>query len=233
MGLNKGNGGNGGNILVVKRGGICRESNHEMEGFEHVKGDVDGEPYEKWIQKFGSVDGMVTDIKWYDTEDQYSTRYQGLKITIDDGDENFTLDLPYASKSYDAFTKFAENIDFSKPVEFIAYPDRENKDSTVFNAKQDGQMIRQKYTKAYVESGESDCPQAVENKRTGKWNFDAQRDWLLDNLLDNIVPKIANGSSSSAVEEPAAKDKTKGKSKAAAANEDRWAGVEDPIHGDD
>jgi hypothetical protein len=239
MGLNKNNG-NGGasNIIHIKRGALCLESSEEREGFEHIKDEVDGVPFEKWVQKFGSLDNsMITDIKWYDTEDQYDTRFQGLKIHIHttDTDEDFLLDLPFAGKAYDAFTKLAENIDFTKPVEFLAYPDKENPKSTVFNVKQDGQQVRQKYTKAYVESGVSACPPAVQNKRTEKWNFDEQREWLLDNLLEKIVPTIPKQAAVEAPAEPKSsqtKGKTKTKTMAATATEDRWAGVEDPIHAD-
>lgn len=226
MGLKENSNNGGGNILVVQRGALCLKSDTPIDGYEKVEGETsDGNPYVKYVKKFGALDGMVTGINWYDTEDQYDTRFQGIKITIEDDTEHFLLDLPYASKAYDAFTRFADNIDFTKTVEFVAYPDRERKDSTVFNAKQDGQIIRQKYTKSNL----GDCPPAVENKRTGKWNFDAQREWLLDNLLENIVPKIQGSVTKESSESGTGKGK---KTKAAAASEDRWAGVEDPIHND-
>jgi hypothetical protein len=229
MGLHKDNGGNGGNILVVKRGAICLEEpdpqdEHAAEqlvaqGYVHVEGDVDGRAYSKYIKKFGSVDGMITDIQWYDTKEERSVRYQGLKVGIDDGNERFVLDLGYATKPYDAFTRFAEAIDYTQPVEFTAWTDRK-KDSTGFAAKQNGQIVRQKYTKGYIESGESGCPAAEENSRTGKLNFDKQRDWLLDNILENIVPKIGQQKDTvSSVEHAEPKVK---KTKAKAATEDSW-----------
>lgn len=241
MGLNKDTGGgSGGNILTVKRGALCLESKTEIEGWVHIEDDVDGRPYEKWIQKFGSVDGMITEMYWYD-EQPADIRYQGIKVRIEDGDESYLLDLPYDKKAYNAFVRFAENIDFTKPVEFMAWPDREDPRATGFCAKQDGQVVRQKYTKAFVESGETDCPPAKVNKVTNKYNFADQNEWLLNNLLENVIPKLGTrmtggGEATSAHEEPKPK---KGKAKGVAATastkkaEDRWANVEDPIHSDE
>lgn len=229
MGLNKQTAGSGGgNILHVKRGAICLESSVELEGYQYTSGEVDGTPYEKWILKNGSVDGMVTGVFWYDTAEEgdgsEKQRFQGLKVEIVDGDETYLLDLPYGKGPYDNFTKFAENIDFSKPVEFIAYPDKERPTSTVLNAKQDGQIIRQKYTKDNL----GDCPPAVQNKLTKKWNFDDQREWLLNNLLENVVPKIKQqNTGDTAVTH--AEPKTKKAKAAATEGEDRWAGVPDVI----
>lgn len=229
MGLNKSNGSSGGNILHVKRGAICLESSEAKEGYERVEGDVDGNPYEKWVLKNGSVDGMITGTYWYDTGDEQPTRYQGLKVHIDDGDEQYMLDLPFGKGPYDNFTKFAENIDFEQTVEFVAFPDKDRPTSTVLAAKQDGKIIRQKYTKNNL----GDCPPAVENKRTGKWNFDEQRDWLLDNLVTRGI--VTMPATEEEEEMPThtgkpAKPAAKAKAKAAADSSDRWADVEDPIH---
>lgn len=185
MGLKTDTGGNAMNKLHVKRNAICLESSKEIGGYEYVSGEVDGRPYEKWIKKFGSVDGMITEVKWYDTEEQFETRYQGLHVEIDDGEEQFTLELPYGTKPYDAFTRFAENIDFTKPTEFTAWHDKV-KDSTAFAAKQDGAIIRQKYTRDNL----GECPPAVQNKTTKKWNFDEQRDWLLENIIENVAKRV-------------------------------------------
>lgn len=229
MGLNTGNGGSGGNILYVKRGAICLETDRETEGYQHVSGEVDGRPYEKWVQKHDSVDGMITKIYWYDTEEQHQVRYQGLKVDIQDGEDVFILDLPYGTKPYNAFTKFAENLDLTKPVEFCAWPDGE---STGFTAKQDGMKVAQKYIKQYVMDHADEpgaCPVAVQNTRTQKWNFDEQHEWLLNNVLENVAPKVVQQDMQATHAEP---KKTKAKAKAAA-SDDNWGDGEgpDPIHG--
>lgn len=235
MGLHKESSGGGrSGKLYVKRGAILRESDTELPGYELVSGEVDGVPYSKYIERHGGVDGMITDIRWYDTGEEYENRYQGIHVEISDDDDMHVLELPFASRPYDSFVKFAENIDFSKPIEFRAWPDKKE-NSTGFRAVQDGETVRQKYTKQYVidNAGEPGaCPVGVENKRTGKWNFDDQRDWLLDNLLENVVPKISRTTSStdSAVEHDEPKIKRSKAKAASAAGEDRWAGVGDPIH---
>ena len=132
----------------MKHGGLCLESKEEREGYEEIPvfNPSTGKEQPKWVKKFRNLDGMVTDLEWFDTEEKYETRFIGLKIHIQDGDETFALDLPYDKRPFDTFTKIVENIDFSKPVTFSAWPDKE-KGGTVFGAKQDGEYIRHRYTK--------------------------------------------------------------------------------------
>lgn len=175
---------NDGLFLSVKHGGLCLESKEPREGYELVEGEVNGTPYSKYIKKFAGLDGIITKIEWYERAGDYGT-FRGLKLRIVDGDETYFLDLPFEKRPYDYFTKVAENIDYSKPVEIVAWPDRQHEKQTAFAIKQDGTFIKWKYTKDDM----GDCPPAKQT-RTGKWNFDDQRDWLLDRLLTVVVPQV-------------------------------------------
>lgn len=237
MGLENNNNGEGMNLVYVKHGGLVLESDEPREGYEKkddIKNPTTGEMITKYIQKYSALTGRITNIRWYDTKDEYTFRFQGLKIIVDDGDVAYTLDLPYGKRSYDNFTKMAENIDYKQPITFIAFPDKEDPQTTVFTAKQDGNVVRQKYTK----NDPGDCPPATENKRTGKWNFDAQRDWLLDRIHEVVIPcvqelnpdmVVAEGSpetdevkSAFHDDEPVPAAPTRKKVKAAGAKADGW-----------
>jgi hypothetical protein len=183
-----------GTFLVVKKGGICIEHKDpeneterqqlEAEGWIRDEGEVDGVPYLKFIKRFSSVDGKITDITWYTRETRIGTT-RGFHIRIKDNGENYTLDLPFGKRQFDYFTKVAENIDFSKPVEVVAWPDRENPKQTAFAIKQDGKFVQWKYTRDNM----GDCPPAKQSSVTGKWNFDDQREWLTERIISVVAPK--------------------------------------------
>lgn len=179
---------NDGLFLSVKHGALCLESKEPKEGYELIEGEVNGDPYSKYIKKFAGLDGHITKIEWYERSGDYGT-FRGLKLTIKDKGEHYLLDLPFEKRPYDYFTKVAENIDYSKPVEFNAWPDRKGANNgkvpTAFAIKQDGKFVQWKYTREDM----GECPPAKQ-LRTGKWSFDDQREWLLERILTVVVPHV-------------------------------------------
>ena len=178
-----------GNYLSVKRGALCLESKEPKEGYEYEKGEVNGRPYEKYVKKFAGVKGTIVKVEWYDREHN-GDRYKGLHITLKDGGERYILDLPFEKRAYDYFTKIAENIDYSKPVTFEAWLDVKGAKNggqipTAFVCKQDDQFVQWKYTRDDM----GDCPPAVQ-RASGKWNFDDQRDWLLERIQKYVIPHV-------------------------------------------
>jgi hypothetical protein len=188
MGLNAGREG-GSTILVVKHQAICMESKEPREGFEPVEGGVfnptTGKQQDKYVRKFGSVDGMVRRLEWYNTEEQYDNQFIGVKVHIEDDGEQFILDLPYNTRQYSVFTRSMEAVDWTKPVEFCAWPDRASA-GTGFMLKQEGQKISQWYTK----DNPGAAPPPVQDKITKKWDFSAQQTWLTEKLQNEIIPKV-------------------------------------------
>lgn len=173
-------------FLLVKHHSLILESKEPKEGYDpiEVTNPRTNEQVIKYIKRYAAVDGMVRKIEWYDTEQKFETRYMGIKIHIRDNGDYFQLELPFNSRSFDSFVKLAENIDFTKPVEFSVWHDRKQ-DSTAFAVKQDGIPVKWKYTKDNM----GECPPAVQNK-LGKWNFDDQKIWLVDNLTNVVIPHV-------------------------------------------
>lgn len=171
-------------FLAIKHGAICLESKEPKEGFELVEGEVNGTAYSKYVKKFAGLDGHITKVEWYERASDYGT-FRGLKLSIKDKGEHYLLDLPFEKRPYDYFTKVAENIDYAKPVEIVAWPDRKNDKVTAFAIKQDGKFVQWKYTRDNM----GECPEAKQT-RTGKWNFDDQRDWLLDRIITVVAPQV-------------------------------------------
>lgn len=169
--------------LVVKHHSICEESKVPKEGFEEVEvfNPKTKETLAKWIDKWGSVSGFVQSVEQYDSGDTYETRFQSLKINIDD---EVILDLPLKTPAYDTFCKTAENIDFSKEVTFSAYHNKK-KDRTAFSVKQDGEGIDWKYTI----DNPGDCP-PWEKDEDGEWDSRKQRAFLKQRITDVVIPAV-------------------------------------------
>lgn len=173
-------------FLTVKHGSLVRESKGPRAGFEEIEviNPRSGEKIKKYVERFSAVEGMITKIEWYDTEQKYENRYQGWKIHIEAANDSVILDLPFASIPASRFMKLAENIDWSKPVEFRAWKDVK-RDATAFWVGQGNESIPQKYTAAHP----GDCPAPVQNTR-GKWNYDAQMDFLQKQMNEVVIPAV-------------------------------------------
>ncbi len=167
-------------FLVVKHNSICEESKDPKEGFEPVEvfNPKTKETLTKYIDKWGSVTGFVNNIEHYDREHN-GTRFQGLKINIDD---EVLLDLAAKTPAYDTFCKLAENIDFTKEITFSAGLDKKN-ERTSFFVKQDGEGVKWKYTK----DNPGDCP-PWEKDEDGEWDSRKQRAFLKQRVLDSVIP---------------------------------------------
>lgn len=173
-------------FLYVLRGGLCLKSKEPKEGYEKVEGEVDGRPYVNYIRKFHAVTGRITNVEWSVREVEDRT-YRDLKITINDKGEIYILCLPFAKRAFDYFTKVAENIDYEQPVEFSAWQDKQDERVTAFACKQNGAFVQWRYTK----DNPGDCPPPKQSALTKKWNFDDQREWLLDRILNVVIPHVA------------------------------------------
>lgn len=172
-------------FLVVKHGCICRESRTPREGFTpiEVMNIRTGNATTKYIERYKRIIATIKKIEWYDREFE-DTRFMGWKLVLDDGDGTVcTLDLPFESRVGSRFMKLAENIDYADPVEFSAW--RGPDDKTAFSVKQHGQNIPQKYTR----DDPGDCPPPVQGFNK-KWNFDAQKEFLHERMVNVVIPRV-------------------------------------------
>ena len=173
-------------FLAVKHNSLVQESKGPRQGFEEieVENPRTREKVKKFIKRYSAVEGMVTKLEWYDTEQKYENRYQGWKIHMDAKDVPVVLDLPFASIPASRFMKLAENINWSKPVEFRAWKDlRESK--TAFWVGQGNESVPQKYTR----DNPGDCPPPVQNFK-GDWKYDAQIEFLFKRMQEVVIPAV-------------------------------------------
>lgn len=174
--------------FTVKYHSICEISRKPREGFEEIKvPDIStGEELTKFIRRYERIAAMITAIEWRDTKQQYVARFQSWEIhLLDEEGVPAVLRIPFRSNASDRFMKLAENLDFSKPVEFRAWKDTSgDKDKTAFRVMQDGQTVLQKYKKGEM----GDCPEGEEG--LDGWNFAAQRKYLHGQVMNVVIPRV-------------------------------------------
>ncbi len=177
-----------GNFFSIKHGSIVRTSKTPQEGFEKIEGENHRtkEKYTTYIQRFDTIEALITKIEWYDTEQKYNTRYQGFKLhLVNDAGTKAVLDLPINSRATGRFMKTAENLDFNKPVEFRAWHDSRS-DSTAVFIGQDGASVPQKYTR----ENPNGLPEPTQDFKKN-WDYSKQEEFLYRKMIDVVIPAVA------------------------------------------
>lgn len=184
-----------GMFFAIKHGSIVRTSKTPQDGFEKVEGENHRtkEKYTSYIQRYDTLEAFVTKIEWYDTEQKFTTRYKGFKLYLDANGKKGVLDLPIQARATGRFMKLAENVDYTRPVEFRAWHDSKN-DSTAFfvgqrvsESDEKSASVPQKYTR----ENPGDMPEPTQSQSTGKWNYDNQTDFLHKRMMEVVIPKVA------------------------------------------
>jgi len=174
--------------LFAKYFSICQVSKTPREGFETitVQNPQTGEDVPKHIKRYDKVIGYITKIDWRDTQDRYDQQFLSWEIHLDDHEGmEAMLSLDFDSAPSSRFMNLAENIDFTKPVEFSAWRDTSGKaPKTAFAVKQDGQNVSQRYTK----DSPGERPAMV--KELGKWNSRTQMIWLHERMMNVVIPAV-------------------------------------------
>lgn len=183
MGLEEYGEGNG-IFLKIKHGCICQESKTEREGYKKVEGVLrDGTPWKKWIRPYKAVSGYIDKIERYDREHE-GRKFRGWNILINDGENQYSLDIPFDSKVNSRWMKLAESIDYTKPVRFSAWTDKKM-DSTAINLTQEGVSVPQRYTREEPNG----LPEPVQ-RSSGKWDYGAQEDFLTERMIKYVIPNV-------------------------------------------
>lgn len=181
--------------LTVKYDSICEVSKQARDGFEDIKvPDVSsGEELTKHIRRYDSIEAMITNVEWRDTKQEYAVRFQSWRIHLRNAEgKPAVLEIPFKSNASDRFMKLAENIDFSRPVEFRAWRDtKSEKAKTAFYV---GQRVNEndeksvKVEQKYKMGQMGNCPEGVEE--LDGWNFAAQRKYLHSQMINVVIPKV-------------------------------------------
>lgn len=184
---------NTGKFFLIKHNTICEESSKEKSGFRPVEvmNPQTKEVSIKFIKPYGALEAMVTRIEWRDTEDKYEQRYMSWKIHLDTGSEKGVLELPFQSRVSSRFMKLAENIDFSRPVEFRAWRDQKTESTAFFVGQRENEEDEKSISvpQMYTKDDPGECPPPVQ-RLGGKWNFDDQMEFLHERMIHVVIPRV-------------------------------------------
>lgn len=175
-------------FFSIKHGGFCLEAKEPTEGFKEtsVPNPKTQQLMKKYLKIYAGIEGKITKIIWSDrTYD--NTRYVSIKLVIEDSGEFYTLEMPFGKQHYNYFMRVMDNIDYTQPVQFEAYPKKGDQGRlyTDFSMKQNGRFLLQSYTKANPGA----CPVAVKDG-LGNWDSKARHIWLRDRLFNYIIPHL-------------------------------------------
>lgn len=177
--------------LQVKHFSLWREIKAPVEGCEtiEVNNPRTAQKVIKYGYRFDNVEGRVVKLEKYDR--QYdATRYFGFKMHIVDKSERYVLDLPYQSQILRRLLRVAPSIDWAAPLSISAFKSKKEKpgdlDSTGIWFRQRGETIKPYYTREDPRG----MPPATQDKITQEWDFKPQHRWLVNELIEHIIPII-------------------------------------------
>lgn len=147
------------------------------------------------VKTYGSLEGIIKDIKKDVKELPDGTKFSSLKIFVDDMGDKYVLNWPYNSDLTTAFYCMMENINLAFPVEFSVgkSKDKKGKERTSLFLKQHGKTIKWRYTRDYqYAAGEAKRPEWVQLKVKGEmvWDNSAEIEFFENIIKTKILPKL-------------------------------------------
>ena len=173
MGLNKNK--SSGKFLGITNGKISLRVPEGTEGAVErkiTKGKNEGTSVFEVF--FDSVDGYIVGGK-VERKEVGDAIIESIVVKIKDGLETFNLNIPWNSRIRDSFVKVLPNLDVSKKVEIVVFPDKKDK-NPVLLVKQGGERLDWYYTRETPNS----LPQPEKKTVKGavKWDFSSTEDFL-------------------------------------------------------
>lgn len=182
MGLNQGS---DDIFLNIHEGEIVKRA---KEGEEGAVMRINSKQRQLWEHRYKSVTGKIVGISVRDYNIE-GLPARDWNIVINDGTDNYKLQMPYSSGYANGFLMVCKNIDFSKPVEMCPnFKIVDGKKKSTLFVNQNGASLKWSFTK----ENPNGLPQMVKVKFKGKEQWDdADRMEFLRDMVDNeIVPKL-------------------------------------------
>jgi hypothetical protein len=184
-------------FLEVKYGSICQVSKHELPDYTPIqvtnprlKDDDPKKTTTKYILKYRFVEAFATKLEWSEREHD-GVKYRGWKLHLNADGVQCVLDMPYRAPSTSRFMKMAPNVDWTLPVEFRAFLDKDGR-STVFVMQQwsDEHQKNVNVPQAWTREEPGEMPLAEHDDVEDTWDFRKQTQWLRQYTVAHIIPAI-------------------------------------------
>ena len=179
-------------FLQAKHYCLWQEIKKPVDGCETVEvtNPKTGEVLTKYGFAYNTVTGRVMKLVKYDTEQKYAMRFFGFKLHLLDGEDSYVFDMPYNGPAFRRFLTVAPNIDWTYPLSITVFKGKKKHDAgadpMVVWLRQRGETVKAYFTKEQPHG----MPLAIQDEHSKEWDFKAQRRWLTNYLIENILPEI-------------------------------------------
>ena len=161
-------------------GRIAAKSKEPREGFQlkTYTNISTGATMSAYVKTYQSISGKIRKVQYREGENE-GQKIQSWKILLQDSDGLISFEFGAATNVARTWLRTTPNIDISKDIELVCFPDKENEKKTVLVIKQDGTALKFAYTK--------DNPNGMPSPKlraTGKWDFGDTEEWLHERNLE-------------------------------------------------
>lgn len=176
-------------FLQVKHNSLWQELKAPVEGCDMVEvtNPSTKQVMKKYGYKYRDVSGRVFKLEKYDRSHD-GKRYFGFKLYLRDGDDSFSIDMPYQSQFLRRFLRVIPNINWYEDLSIAVFKGKgkEGKEELGVWFQQGGETIRAYYTR----ESPNGLPQPKQDPDTKEWDFREQHRWLVDRLKAEAIPAV-------------------------------------------
>lgn len=180
-------------FLQAKHYCLWQEIKKPVEGCETVEvtNPSTGDTLTKYGYAYHTVTGRVMKIVKYDTEKKFKTRFFGFKLHMEDAGIPYVFDMPYNGPALRKFLMIAPNVDWSLPLSLTVFKGKKKAehsgaDPMVIWFRQRDETVKAYFTKDNLHG----MPEAIQDPHSKEWDFRAQRRWLVNYMVEHIIPAI-------------------------------------------
>lgn len=167
-------------FLKIIDGSICAKSSTPQEGYVefNTTNPTNGQPVQYFVRRYTAVSGKFVSLKRADIPEKH---IKGWNLGLRDEAGNFYIFFKEGAITTNRLLKVFENLNLDEEITVKAWKNKEDgKPAIVF--EQNGKNVPQKY-------GKDNLPEP-KKRRNGEWDYSAQDDFLLSNMLDNVLPNL-------------------------------------------
>ncbi len=176
--------------LDIKYSGLVSVSKTPKDGYKpiSVPNPKTGEDVTKYVAEYDAVEGLVTEIEWRDTKDQYDDRYMDFRVHLDAAGTPVVVTFPFKSRSGSRLMNVAENIDYNRPLKIVAWRAADESLAVAFQQRDQDDKF-QNVPPRYRKGAMRDCPEPTYSELNG-WDFTAVNEYLWKVMMNKVIPAV-------------------------------------------
>lgn len=204
--------------LSLRVGQLAETSGQQLPGFLPVQTkNKAGEVFNFFAKTYDNLYGFVKKVYYYDNPLNDGTVLNGIKITVDCGQQTFVIDIGTKDRPYRRAISILAGVDFTQPVYFRAFLDKEKKKVLLlaqdFDDEDKPKYLRPKYDEKWLsqliaQKVKEKLPLTEDEKRNvaykngkpdpdypyirqmsnGKWSFEKWEEFIHDVLKNEVIP---------------------------------------------